>query len=947
MMRFRHPFVVATASAGLLLLVALAAASAQQPGRPDPERAFSFGDTDLDGKLTLDEFRELLTNGPRQKNAAKKAIAPEVQDGLFRRLDANRDGKLTVQEFRRLSELRAAGGGQGALAKKAPGPLAKKAGPLAKAAIAKRKAAAKLKPAPRAEVERPLTPEQTKFFETKIRPVLMTSCAKCHSKTAEKLKASLLVDSREGLRKGGDTGPAVVPGKPEESLLLTAIRYTDESLQMPPKNPLPKEVVADFETWIKMGAPDPRTGTESTNGNANAAAQSKTASAAKASQFWSFQPPKLVKPPAVNDVAWPRTDIDRFLLAALEGRGLKPVADADRHVLIRRVSFDLVGLPPSPEEVDAFLADQSSDAFKKVVERLLASPRFGERWGRHWLDVARFAESSGKANMLYPNAWRYRDWVIASFNADKPFDAFVREQIAGDLLPAKDDHNRAGQLIATGFLALGSKTHNTQNRQQFMLDLADEQIDVTGQAFLGLTVACARCHDHKFDPISQRDYYALSGIFQSSQTCYGTLPGVVQNVNPSPLITLPGGSGAPSPQPRLTPERRASLEKQVAELVEARDALTADGNFTMKGLRTRTLLAMSRFRLASYQSDGTPRPLAMGMQERFEPQDSPLYTRGELESPGEIVPRGRVHLAGEKPSMTATHGTQGSGRLELANWLASRDNPLTARVIVNRVWLHLFGRGLVATPDNFGAAGQPPSHPELLDSLAVTFMKRDWSIKDLIRQIVLSRSYQLSSSHDARNFESDPDNTLVWRMSKKRLEAEAMRDAVLSASGGLIVEPPVGSPVALAGEGVAGPNRRFNQDGQDLHRAVYLPVVRDQVPDSLALFDFADPSLVTGDRSSTSGPSQALFLMNNPFIIRQADAAAERLQTDSKTDEARVKLAYLRFLSRSPSDAESARVCEFIKRFPEPKFGAGRRERAAWTAFCQALYATAEFRYVD
>ena len=290
---------------------------------------------------------------------------------------------------------------------------------------------------------------------------------------------------------------------------------------------------------------------------------------------------------------------------------------------------------------------------------------------------------------------------------------------------------------------------------------------------------------------------------------------------------------------------------------------------------------------------------------------------------------------------------QGSGRLELANWLASRDNPLTARVIVNRVWLHLFGRGLVATPDNFGAAGQPPSHPELLDSLAVTFMERDWSIKDLIRQIVLSRSYQLSSTHDVKNFEADPDNTLVWRMSKKRLEAEAMRDAVLSASGGLILEPPVGSPVALAGEGLAGPNRRFNQDGQDLHRAVYLPVVRDQVPDSLALFDFADPSLVTGDRSSTSGPSQALFLMNNPFIIRQADAAAERLQTDGKTDEARVKLAYLRFLSRSPSDAESVRVCEFLKTFPEPKLGAGRRERAAWTAFCQALYATAEFRYVD
>jgi hypothetical protein len=928
----RPAFLLVLASTGMLLSGALIAARGQQPGRADPERAFSLGDSNLDGKLSLEEFRELVTHGARLKNAAKKkAVAPALLEPLFRRLDANGDGSLNVREFRRLSELRAGAGG----------PPAKKGdGPFAKGALAKRKAAAdgaaaaKSKPAPRAEADRPVTAQGAKFFETKIRPVLMNKCVKCHSSAAEKLKGGLLVDSREGLRKGGDTGAAIVPGNLDDSLLITAIRYTDDSLQMPPKERLPAEVVADFENWVKMGAPDPRGIT---------AAKAPAVDTMKGTQFWSFQPPRTVKPPAVKDTAWPKTDIDRFLLGAMEAKGLKPVADAERPALIRRVSFDLIGLPPTPDEVEAFITDTSDDAFKKVVERLLSSPRFGERWGRHWLDVARFAESSGKANMMYPNAWRYRDWVIAAFNDDKPFDAFIREQLAGDLLPAGDERRRAELAIATGFLALGSKTHNTQNRKQFVLDLADEQIDVTSQAFLGLTIACARCHDHKFDPISQRDYYALSGVFQSTQTCYGTLPGVVQNINPSPLIELPAAAHEPSAVPTLAADRRKALEEQLAELIKERDALTMEGNFTMKGIRTRTALAMLRFRLASFQADGTPRSYAMGVRERFEPLDSPLYTRGELESPGEVVPRGLIRLAG--PARPA-NVKNGSGRLELARWLCSRQNPLTARVMVNRVWLHLFGRGLVATPDNFGAAGQPPDHPELLDSLAVTFMDQGWSVKRLIRQIVLSRAYQLASSHDPKNFEADPDNTQVWRMSKKRLEAEAIRDAILCASGRLVLEPPVGSAVAKAGEGLAGPNRGFSQDGQNLHRAVYLPVVRDQVCDSLAIFDFPDPSLVTGDRASTSGPTQALYLMNNPFILRQAEAAAWRVQISGGSNDGRVKTAYLRFLSRNPTATETARAREFLARFPASKDG-GDPKGAAWTAFCQALYASAEFRYVD
>jgi cytochrome c553 len=913
---------VAFASIVVMLTVVLVSARGQQPQAPDPERGFSFGDTDLDGKLSPEEFRELLVNGPRLKGgAAKKPLANPAT--LFQRLDTDRDGFLSLAEFRVLSQLRQGAGGLGA------GPFAKGGMPGTK----------KVATAPPVLAERPITSEQLRFFESKIRPVLATKCASCHSAEAPRLKGGLMIDSREGLRKGGDTGTAIVPGNLDESLLIAAIRYKDESLKMPPKSKLSDEVIADFEEWVRMGAPDPREPSASKPKTRSKLTASFDQDVDKARQTWAFQAPKAVKPPEVKDASWPRTDVDRFLLAALEAKGLRAVDDAERRALIRRVSFDLNGLPPSPEEVEAFVFDESSDAFAKVVDRLLASPRFGERWGRHWLDVARFAESSGKANMAYPNAWRYRDWVIASLNADKPYDQFVKEQIAGDLLKAKNPRERADHLIATGFLAIGSKTHNTQNRKQFLVDLADEQIDVTSQAFLGLTIACARCHDHKFDPISQRDYYAISGIFQSTQTRYGTLPGLIQNANPSPLIELPEEANVPSAQPTLTPDRRAALETQLAELIKTRDALTPDENFTPKGFQTRTRLAVLRFRLASYRPDGTPRSYAMGAVDKPEPVDSPLYARGELEHPGDPTPRGLVRvLASKTPPITS-----GSGRRELALWLASRDNPLTARVMVNRVWLHLFGRGLVATPDNFGAAGQPPSHPELLDTLAVSFMDQKWSVKSLIRQIVLSRAYQLASIHDARSFEVDPDNTLVWRMSPRRLEAESLRDAILAISGRLNVEPPVGSAVAQAGEGPAGPFRGFNQDAQDMHRAVYLPVVRDQLPESLALFDFADPSLATGERSSTSGPTQALYLMNSPFVIRQAEAAAVRLMAIEGHGDARIKAAYLRFLARPPSSPEIDRARAFLTGFAngEPM------TKAAWTAFLQALYASAEFRFLD
>jgi Protein of unknown function (DUF1549)/Protein of unknown function (DUF1553)/Planctomycete cytochrome C/EF hand len=899
-----------SARVGLLLVLLLgsqAMAQVQQVPSFDPERIFMLGDADLDGRLSLDEFRELYRSFPRMKDAAA-TIEP-----LFRRLDTDRDGFLSLGEYRKTFPARPGG------ATVQPGPAKEKppqAGNIGASATE----------------GTPITAEQEKFFEAKIRPVLATHFGKCHTRTAEKLRGGLRLDSREGLRRGGDSGPAVVPGHLEKSLVIRAIRYRDEKLRMPPKAKLPEAMIADFEAWVKMGAPDPRI-------DSTAIATPAPVDPAKGRDFWSFRPPKKAVPPKVKRADWPHDDIDRFLLARLEARGLSPVADAERSKLLRRVTFDLLGLPPTPEEMEAFLRDDSPKAFARVVDRLLASPRFGERWGRHWLDVARFAESSGKTNFTYPQAWRYRDWVIASFNADTPYDRFVRAQIAGDLLPARDDRQRADQLIATGFLAFGSKAHDAENRGQFVLDLVDEQIEATTRAFLGLTVACARCHDHKLDPISQRDYYALAGIFRSTQTCSGTLARVFPNFNASPLLELPPGAKAPLAVPALTAEQRVGLEQRVAAMVRERDSILPGEGNRDRLRRVNSLLAMLRYRLAIDPPGGSPRAFAMGVRERDEIIDSPLYFRGELDQPRAVVPRGLVRVLG--PETTGPIAA-GSGRRELADWLASPANPLTSRVIVNRVWLHLFGRGLVPTPDNFGAGGRSPAHPELLDTLAVDFMADGWSIKRLIRRIVLSRAYGLDSAHEPRNFETDPDNALVWRMSKRRLEAEAVRDALLFVGGRLTPEPPIGSAVARTGEGLALFLRLSGMDSTDTHRSVYLPVVRDQVLESLALFDFADPSLVTGERAMTTGPAQALYFMNNPFVIRQSEALAERVGAVEGDEARRVERMYRLAFARPPTAGERERALAFLRAFAK-RGGAGD----PWPAFCQALFASAEFRYLD
>jgi cytochrome c553 len=805
--------------------------------------------------------------------------------------------------------------------------------------------------------------EDIAFFEKRIRPVLVKSCFKCHSADAKELKAGLALDARDAVLKGGDSGPAVVLGKPDESLLITSLRHSDPDLKMPPDEQggkLADAVIADFVEWVKRGVPMPAGATASTHANWESRLS-----------HWAFQPVTAPSTPPVKDAAWARTDVDRFVLAGLEKRGLVPVVDAEPATLLRRVYFDLTGLPPTAEEVTAFLAKADGSRLAAVVDELLKSPRFGERWGRHWLDVARFAESSGKeTDIAYPHAWRYRDYVIAAFNQDKPFDQFIREQIAGDLLPANDDQTRAERFIATGFLALGPKGHGEKNPLKFEMDLADEQIDTVSQAFLGLTMACARCHDHKYDPVSQRDYYALAGIFRSTDTRFGTSP-MAMNGNANAALALPRGAHVPDAVPPLNASQRRQLEQSIAGLGAKMREMAGQGR-TASGEYVRTMLKKQTetARLALFEADGTPKQLAVCTLDRSEGRDSELFVRGEVDRPGAVVPRGLPSLASfgtidesrlslrESTSVRGANGDDpaffrgakgddrgakgdnaGSGRRELADWIASPENPLTARVIVNRVWLHLFGQGLVATPDNFGLSGQAPSNLELLDHLATRFVKQGWSIKRLIRELMLSRVYSLSTDRDAKSFEVDPDNTLLWRMTPRRLDAECIRDAMLFTAGTLELTPPVGSPIGAYGDGhVSGAQVQIGGPPDQLskHRSVYLPVIRNSPLESLALFDMASGTVVTGQRSQTTIPAQSLYLLNSPYVLKLSEVAGQRLLADSpRGDQLRMRLAYERFFNRPPTSAETQAGLDFVKRHASAELG--------WAALCRAMWASHDF----
>jgi len=933
-----------------------------------------------------------------------------------------------------------------------------------------------------------VSPQAVDFFEKKIRPILVERCFECHSSERGKIKGSLVLDTAEGLRKGGDGGTVITPGEPDKSRLIQAVRYKDENLQMPPKEMLASAQIADLEAWVRMGAPDPRTQPATFNPQPS----TKT-------NHWAFQPPKRHALPKIKEKKWPRDPIDFFILSELEDRRIRPAPPADRRTLIRRATFDLIGLPPTPEEIDTFLADTSPNAFGKVIDRLLASPHFGERWGRHWLDVARYADSNGlEQNVPYPNAWRYRDYVGNAFNHDKPFDQFIREQIAGDLLPEDSTEERLERIIATGFLMLGPKVLFEPNPNKLTMDVVDEQIDVTTRAFLGLTVSCARCHDHKYDPIPTRDYYAMAGIFKSTASL-ATGRGLPNNPNNPRWMERPLGNPE---QTKALEEYEAKLSKLETARQKAREQKTAfPGNIDstrLTGIVVDNLVAeiignwkesigSTNFVDRNYLGDGnaekgkksvrfvaelpksgpyevlvsyppfwnrstnvpvtiecaegtntvfinqTQPPtidrifVSVGMYKfaagtnaavtisnkgtkgfvvadavRFEPVESmersmamrprmatakpneaelpapdlyklddeifelrdkappPMPTamavlegtpgncqvnvRGDPDRLGDEVPRGFIQRVADRGGPRSID-EKSSGRLELAGWIASPENPLTARVAVNRLWLHLFGRGLVDTPDNFGILSEAPTHPELLDHLALRLIEQGWSVKKMIRIVMLSSAYQMSSEHDTAAYAKDPDNRTFWRMNRRRLEAEAVRDAMLALSGQL--DRTFGGSLTTTNN-VPMVDLSMNQPPVESNRrSLYLPVIRNNLGDLFQVFDFPDPHVVSGKRHTTTAPTQALFVMNSPFVQEQARRWAEAIQKMAVTTEPdRVSVAYVQAIGRPPSRQELERALRFVANASKMTSESDTYQRV-WQQFCHALLASTEFRFVD
>ena len=810
------------------------------------------------------------------------------------------------------------------------------------------------------------TPQDIAFFEKKVRPLLVEHCYKCHSSDAERIKGGLFLDSQAGWMNGGDSGEALLPGQPDKSLLIEAVRYENPDLQMPPKYRLSDAEIQTLERWIAMGAPDPRAGDAQRLPESSINIESGR-------EFWAFQPPRDTPPPIPSNLSWCKDDLDRFILRALEDAELQPVDDADRRTLIRRLSFDLLGLPPSPQEIRQFLNDPRDDdqALERLVDRLLASPRFGERWARHWLDVVRYAESMGRTrNWPFPFAWRYRDYVIDALNDDKPYDRFLIEQLAGDLLPSESPAQADLLKVATGFLALGSQDLNERNAANFKMDVVDEQIDVTCRAFMALTTGCARCHDHKFDPIPTRDYYAMAGIFGSTELRAGYTNRKGGNnrdyFHPELLLTLSAAAEPDTPPDRKAGRQRENalnrqrqkLQQQIVEKTSdiqrlnqmaknqnKRRAQDDDATSSLTPARLRQQLNRLKrevrdLRAALKSQDESPavsEHMAMGVVDGT-PRDCRIHVRGDTSTLGPAVPRGFLQVLCND-STPPLSGRQ-SGRLELAQWMTHPDHPLTGRVMVNRIWHHLFGHGLVATVDNFGETGERPTHPELLDHLATRFIANDWSVKSMIRTIVLSRTYRLSSRHDEAAHAADPENHLLWRMNLRRLEVEALRDAMLAVSGQLDLEPAIGSPVMTARMGDMGRRSSSAQWAQSDKRTVYLPVVRNDLPGMFEVFDFAEPSSVIGRRDITTVSTQALFMMNNPLVLEQSNTLAALLaRRHPSQPEARVQLAYEMAFGRLPESDEERRALAFVMHIGDSP--------DAWSALCQALFASAEFRYLQ
>lgn len=936
--------------------------------------------------------------------------------------------------------------------------------------------------------------DKADFFEKRIRPLLVEHCYECHS-ADKKIKGGLRLDTQEGWKIGGDTGPAIKPNQPDGSLLIKAISYTDRDLEMPPKNKLAAADIEALRQWIAEGAVDPRTG----DAPVVTQPKHKAPDVITGRQFWAFQLPKDVPIPEVHNQKWPRQTLDHFILNRLEKEKLQPAPDASPEVLGRRLYYDLIGLPPTPEELDQFVAAMASETgYEKMVDKLLTSPHFGERWGRHWLDMVRFAESSGGGRSLpFKDAWRYRDYIIESLNQDVPLDRLITEQLAGDLLPSKNSAEKRRNLIATGFLALGPTNYEEQDKHMLRMDIVDEQIETVGKAFLGMTIGCARCHDHKFDPIPTKDYYALAGIFRST----GTIKNYVDNVAhwveaPLPLDgeaeqqmqtretrlaalktsidTAKGNLKKLQPKPEtldktspIPPEkiRGVVVDDAMAKRVgdwkastvyptyigdgythdknenkgactltfvpvipksgryEVRFSYTslnnraknvpitifhADGEATVHVDETETPPIDSRFvslgqyrfekngegyilltnegtkgfvtadamvfipveeldkeeaktgkkqkpelakaealvkslekEMKAFTASGEVRPEAMSVQEGKDIADCAIHIRGSIHNLGEIAPRGFLSVANYEQPLSFS--PKESGRRELANWITSAKNPLTSRVLSNRIWMWLFGEGLVRTVDNFGITGELPSHSELLDRIALDFMNDGWSLKRTVKRYVMSRAYRMKSQSPSV---ADPDNRLLSHQCRRRLDAESIRDSMLMVSGAIDLQ--FGGSTAKAS--AIDPNTDVAQNLEysfvftDSRRSIYTPAFRNKRLELFEAFDFADINQTIGKRNSSTIAPQALYFLNHPFVMDQSRKAAERLLKSSGGDETLITLAYRQTLGRIPTERELPLAQSFVQisgsDTPETR-------QDNWAQFIQCLFASVDFRYLN
>jgi Protein of unknown function (DUF1549)/Protein of unknown function (DUF1553)/Planctomycete cytochrome C len=758
------------------------------------------------------------------------------------------------------------------------------------------------------------TDDPESFFELKVRPVLAATCLKCHG--AVKASGGLRLDSRKAMLRGGESGPAVLPGDPNKSLLIQAIQHKDKSLEMPPGKLLPKGVREDFAAWIADGAQWPKL-----------AAARQTIEGRK---HWAFEPLDHITPPD-DPTGWATGPIDRFIAAGQRRHGLDPAPRAETTTLIRRATFDLIGLPPTPERIEAFVADKRPDAYERLVDELLASPHYGERWGRYWLDLARYADTAGdNSDYPVPQAHLYRDYVIDAFNADVPYDRFLHEQLAGDILAGQGPlEDYARRIIATGFVAQ-AKRFGTRKLEDIH-QIIEDTLNTTGQVVLGLSLRCARCHDHKYDPISSRDYYALYGFFASTKYPFA---GSEEEPRPSEFAPLL----PPGVVKSLEAKHAAEISRLKEEIYHAEKTLSAPIKPLKDQLRNRE------------KDQAVPANLLAYAVREGLPADVKIQKGGNPDDLGELVTRGVPHCLDDRPSLVIPK--QSSGRLELARWLTGGPaSALTARVMVNRVWQHHFGKLIVPTPSDFGLRGTPPTQPELLDWLAREFIASGWSIKAIHRMIMLSKTYQLSAGVEAANAEIDTGNAWYWRFERHALDAEALRDTLLDLGGSLAITRPGLHPFPAATAWHFTAHHQFKAVYPSHHRSVYLMVQRLHPHPYLTIFNGPDTSMTTAVRDGSSVPLQALYLLNSPFVHEQSSRLAQRILEQCTDPRARLRLAYMRVYGRPPSAPELARSLEYVRRYEEALSAEGvvadRRAVESWSSLARALLASNEFIYLD